>query len=123
MKFAVQVNAHPDTSRAADHAYQFTKAAIAKRHEVIRVFFYFDGVLTGAMPVTAYPERRFDTAAWSQLARDHQLDLVLCVSAAERRGLGCGETFREVAPGFRLGGLGQWVDACLCAERVVVFAR
>ena len=44
MKLGVLVNEGPFTHQASDSAYQFTKAAIEKGHQVLRVFFYYDGV-------------------------------------------------------------------------------
>ena len=41
------VNEGPYTHQASDSAYQFTKAAIEKGHEIFRVFFYHDGVNNG----------------------------------------------------------------------------
>ena len=47
MKFAIQVNEGPYQHQATDSAYQFTKAALDKGHEISRVFFYHDGVNNG----------------------------------------------------------------------------
>lgn len=61
---------------------------------------------------------------WTDLAREHGVDLVLCVSAAQRRGLLAEDGTNEgrIAPGFRVGGLGLWVEACGKADRVLIFA-
>jgi tRNA 2-thiouridine synthesizing protein D len=40
MKFGILVNEGPYQHQASDTAYLFAKAAIAKGHEVFRVFFY-----------------------------------------------------------------------------------
>jgi tRNA 2-thiouridine synthesizing protein D len=47
MKFSILVNEGPYTHEASDTAFQFTKAALAKGHEIFRVFFYHDGVNNG----------------------------------------------------------------------------
>ncbi|WP_455205250.1 DsrE/DsrF/TusD sulfur relay family protein, partial [Kaarinaea lacus] len=52
MKFSVQINEGPYTHEAADSAYQFTKAALEKGHEIFRVFFYHDGVNNGTRYTT-----------------------------------------------------------------------
>ena len=66
---------------------------------------------------------------WSQLAEQAGLDLVVCISAAQRRGLLCldeaarqGKQDDDLAPGFRIAGLGQWLEATLLADRCIVFA-
>ena len=58
MKFGIQVNEGPFTHQASDSAYLFVKAAIEKGHQVMRVFFYYDGVnnankLSAPSPMTA----------------------------------------------------------------------
>ena len=44
MKFGLLVSEGPYTHQASDSAYQFAMAALAKGHEIQRVFFYHDGV-------------------------------------------------------------------------------
>ena len=44
MKLSIQINEGPYQHQASDSAYQFTKAALDKGHEIFRVFFYHDGV-------------------------------------------------------------------------------
>lgn len=114
MRYAIQINTGLGQSPSAHTAYQFIKAALATGHDVIRVFFYHEGIHHG---FGAGGGRESDD--WSALAREHGLDLVLCVSAAERRGLS--PTSATPAEGFRVGGLGQWMEACLRADRVMVF--
>ena len=65
---------------------------------------------------------------WAQLAEQHNLDLVVCVAAAQRRGIvDEGEAKRKgkdatnIAPRFRISGLGQLVEAGIQSDRLVVF--
>ena len=44
MKFNILVCEGPYTHQASDTAYQFVKAALDMGHEIVRVFFYHDGV-------------------------------------------------------------------------------
>ena len=44
MKFGILVNEGPYQHQASDSAYLFCKAALAKGHEIHRVFFYHYGV-------------------------------------------------------------------------------
>jgi tRNA 2-thiouridine synthesizing protein D len=128
MKFAFQVNVSPYQSQAGDTALQFVKATLAKGHEVYRVFFYFDGIYQ-ALRFAAPPEDEKQlTACWSELAKQHNMDLVVCVSAAQRRGLLTDDEARrqlkqdnDLADGFRISGLGQLVEATLIADRFIVF--
>lgn len=128
MKFAVLVNEGPYTHQASDTAYHFTKAALGKGHEVVRVFFYHDGVYNATRLATPPRDDRDVIKRWSALAQQHRLDLVVCVAAAERRGIvDLDEAKRHgldddnIASGFRISGLGQLIEAGIKADRVVVF--
>ena len=128
MKLTIQVNEGPYQHQAADTAYNFTKAAIEKGHEIFRVFFYHDGVNNGTRLTTPPQDDRNVVNRWSELSEQHKLDLVICVAAAQRRGIvDDGEAERNgkdatnIAPGFRISGLGQLVEGGIQSDRLVVF--
>lgn len=124
MKFTLMINGGPYASQGAATAYGFAAAALAQGHEVPCIFFYGDGVynaLSGARPPGDEPQF---LQRWQALAAQYDVNLVVCSAAAERRGvLGSAEEegYAGVAEGFTIGGLGLWVDACLAADRVLVF--
>ncbi|CAL1241426.1 sulfurtransferase complex subunit TusD [Candidatus Methylocalor cossyra] len=118
MDFAIQVNDGPGASCAA-HAYQFIKAAVEEGHRVVRVFFYHEGIYHGFVAADREAGEDLAIPTWSELAQRHGIDLVICGSAAARRGMRPPHCVPN--PGFRVGGLGQWMEACLGAERVLVF--
>lgn len=117
MKFGILVNEGPYQHQAADSAYHFATAALAKGHEIYRVFFYHDGVNTANRLMEPPQDDRNITQRWSRLAAEHSIDLVVCVAAALRRGI----KDEILAPGFRISGLGQLVEAGIQADRLVVF--
>jgi tRNA 2-thiouridine synthesizing protein D len=129
MKFAIQINCSPTVSPGALTAYQFVKTALDMQHEIVRVFFYHEGIYH-AFAQARPPEDEISlTQLWSRMASDYQLDLAVCISAAQRRGLLCadeakrrGKTDRDLAAGFRIAGLGLWVEATLLADRCLVFS-
>lgn len=128
MKLSVQINEGPYTHAASDTAYQFTKAALEKGHEIFRVFFYHDGVNNGTRFTTPPQDDRNLVNLWSELAEKHNLDLVVCVAAAQRRGIvdpdeakRNGKDGDNIAPGFRISGLGQLIEAGIQSDRLVVF--
>ena len=100
MKLAICVNEGPYTHQASDTAYHFTKAALEKGHEVMRVFFYHDGVNNGTRMTVPPQDDRHLQKQWTALAEAHKLDLVVCVAAAQRRG-----DFRRRGPHASGGGL------------------
>ena len=117
MKFGVLVNEGPYQHQSADSAYLFCKAALAKGHEIQRVFFYHDGVNNATRMTEPPQDDRNIVARWSKLAEDHQVDLVVCVAAALWRGI----KDEVLAAGFRIAGLGQLADSGIKADRLVVF--
>ena len=117
MKIGVLVNEGPFTHQASDSAYHFTKAAVAKGHKVLRVFFYHDGVYNATRLTEPPQDDRHIVNRWSALKEQHGVDLVVCVAAALRRGI----KDEVLAPGFRISGLGQLVDAGIKADRTVTF--
>jgi tRNA 2-thiouridine synthesizing protein D len=128
MKFAIQINEGPYQHQASDSAYLFTKAALEKGHEIFRVFFYHDGVNNGTRLTVPPQDDRNVIKRWSELAAQYNLDLVLCIAAAQRRGLldeneakRQGKDAHNIADGFRISGLGQLIEAGIQADRLVVF--
>lgn len=128
MKISVQVNEGPYQHQASDSALQFVKAALEKGHEIFRVFFYHDGVNNGTRYTVPPQDDRNLQESWSALQAEHELDLVVCIAAAQRRGIldeneaqRQGKDGNNIAPGFRISGLGQLVEAGIQSDRLVVF--
>lgn len=128
MKLAVLVNEGPYTHQASDSAYQFVQAALRNGHHVFRVFFYHDGVYNGTRLTMPPQDDRNVVKRWLELAERHNLDLVACVAAAQRRGVldesearRHGKDAHNSAPGFRISGLGQLIEAGIEADRLIVF--
>ncbi|MCK5324438.1 MAG: sulfurtransferase complex subunit TusD [Woeseiaceae bacterium] len=117
MKFGILINEGPFTHQASDSAYRFTVAALAKGHEIYRVFFYNDGVYNGNKLSEPQTDDRNLVSLWSKLGEEHKIDLVVCVAAALRRGI----KDEVLEDGFRISGLGQLVEAGIQADRLVVF--
>ena len=128
MKLGILVNEGPYTHEASDTAYQFARAALERGHEIFRVFFYHDGVNNGTRLTVPPQDDRNIVRRWSELAEKHKVDLVVCIPAAQRRGLmdaseakRNGKDADNIAPGFRISGLGQLIEAGIQADRLVVF--
>ena len=128
MKFAIQVKSAPYQHQASDSAYHFACALLAAGHELVRVFFYHDGVNVATRLATPPGDERNLSALWSRLADQHGTELVVCVAAAQRRGIvdaseqrRHGKDSENLAPGFVISGLGQLIDMALVADRLVEF--
>lgn len=128
MKYAIQVNAGLYASNAGLIAHRFSQAALQEGHQILQVFFYQEGIQYAFRYALPPDDEMNLSTIWSQLAMEHSIDLVVCISAAQRRGLLCeDETRRQgladnhLAEGFRIAGLGQWLEATLKADRCLVF--
>ncbi|MBS4052488.1 MAG: sulfurtransferase complex subunit TusD [Methylomonas sp.] len=128
MKYAIQVNAAPYASNAGLVAHRFILAALRENHRIAQVFFYREGIQHAFRHALPPDDETNLNAMWPQLAREFGIDLVVCISAAQRRGLLCEDEARrqgladnQLADGFRIAGLGQWLEASLKADRCLVF--
>jgi len=128
LKIGVVVSEGPYTHQAADSAYHFVRSALEKGHEVPRVFFYHDGVnVSTRLSIPPQDERNIQKN-WSALAKEHGVDLVVCIAAAQRRGLldeneakRQGKDANNIAEGFRISGLGQLIEMGIQTDRLVMF--
>ncbi len=126
--FALLVLGAPHSTAAEQSAWHFAQAAVATGHKVFRVFFFHDGIQCGNALQLPAPQETAVPVRWQQLARDHHIDLVVCIASAMKRGVTNAEEAERhqlgvgnLAEGFDLSGLGQWVEACILADRVVTF--
>jgi len=127
--FAIVIRGAPYTSQSALSAYRFAQTVLASGHAIHRLFFYEDGVLNASALLVPPQDELHLPAAWQELIKIHEIDAVVCVASAHKRGvLDTDEAQRlgfsqgNVLPGFCIGGLGQLVDATAAADRVVNFA-
>ena len=128
MIFSIVVTGAPYSSQASTSALQFSKSLLKLGHRIHRVFFYADGVHSGSALAAPPQDETNIPADWAALAREHELDLVVCIAAAVRRGvLDQNEARRYEKNGhnlgddFNLSGLGQLVEAGILSDRVVTF--
>jgi len=121
VKFSIQVNEGPYQHQAADTAYQFAKAALAAGHEVFRVFFYHDGVNNATKLAVPPQDDRDIPKLWSELSKEHDLDLVVCIAADVDEAKRQGFEDNNLNEGFRISGLGQLIEAGIESDRLVVF--
>lgn len=127
MKFAIALfsAAHAPSSR---RALQFAQAALAGGHEIVRLFFYKDGVYSAANSVVTPQDEQDIAQQWRAFVSEHQLDGVVCIAAALRRGvLNAEEAARyqrsavNLDAPWALSGLGQLHDAIQDADRLICF--
>lgn len=129
MKFSLLILSAPHSRQASMSALKFAKAAIASGNEIYRVFFYQDAVQNGSLLQSPPQDETDFQREWKSLAEQHDIDLVVCIAAALKRGvLNQTEADRYDQPShnltepFELSGLGQLLEAQLQSDRLITFA-
>ncbi|OLS61827.1 sulfurtransferase complex subunit TusD [Pseudomonas putida] len=127
MKFAIAVFS-PGHAPSSRRALLFAQAALAGGHEIVRLFFYQDGVHSASANVVTPQDENDVPAQWRDFVTTRNLDAVVCIAAALRRGvLNDEEANRYQRPAanlpvpWELSGLGQLHEAAQNADRLVCF--
>ncbi|MCU4677682.1 sulfurtransferase complex subunit TusD [Catenovulum sp. 2E275] len=127
-QFLLFITASAD-SQDSFNAYQFAKHLLeADKNQLKSVFFYGDAVQV-ANQLRTPPSDEFDlTHAWQQLVTEFNLNLIVCSAAAQRRGIldkaeaeYHGHQQFNLATGFTIGGLAEYVTLQAECEKVVQF--
>jgi tRNA 2-thiouridine synthesizing protein D len=96
-------------------ALQFARAALAQQHTFNCIYFHLDSVLLANRYIDM-PTDEFDlNQAWSNFANENNLQLTVCAAAGLRRGI----NEKCLADGFKMGSIGQLVESCDIADRVL----
>lgn len=129
MKFAVHIQAPPYAAQATYTAQRFISAAVEQGHEVPRVFFSNLGTLNGSELAIPPQDELHLIEQWRQLADQHNIELIICVSAALRHGIidtteaeRYEKSHESLANGFTISGLGQLTEAAIESDRLITFA-
>lgn len=128
MIYSLLVQCSPSSHSIVSAALKFTRALIDSEHRVHRIFFYGDAVQL-ASHNTAQPQDQQDLfKEWRELIEKHELDAVVCIAAALKRGIINQEEAQryqltEIAGDpYDLSGLGQLIDACAHSDRLITFS-
>ena len=128
MIYCVLVLASPNSGLTARSAALFAQAVLARGHAIERVFFMDDGCYASCDHRVMPQDEPDAMQLWADLAQEHNLELVVCVSSAIKRGLLDDAQARRydaaaatIHPAFTISGLGQLVDATSKSDRVITF--
>lgn len=130
MKYSLNILASPYSGQSSETAYQFAKAVLTRGHSIYRIFFYGEGVYN-ASHLACVPQDEINKfQRWSELANEFDIDLVVCVASALKRGIldntessRAGLDQHSTTPPFDISGLGQLYDAIACSDRLISFGR
>ena len=128
MKINILVTGGLYDSQSGYSALQFSKAAISDGHSIEQVFFYQAAVSQGSKLSEPLADEFNANESWVQLSQDSNVELVVCISAAERRGIISEEQRIDLAKEcnnlherFTVAGLGALHEASLNSDRTVTF--
>ena len=128
MNYALLVMSSPFSGQGAMTAARFARCVLARGHGISRVFFLDAGTTNGAAAAVFPQDEEDRLQPWVELAQQHKVELILCISSALRYGmLDDTEANRHekssatIHPAFTVSGLGQLVDASAGADRLVTF--
>ncbi|MED5387540.1 MAG: DsrE family protein [Pseudomonadota bacterium] len=118
MRFTLLVNAAADSAAALTALHTARALHDHPEHQLYRLFFYRDAVhLADRHAWRGDGEQACAAQQWQQWLSQTPVDAVVCVGAAQRRGV----VADTVADAFSLAGLGQWADALMSSDRVIQF--
>lgn len=128
MNYSIAIYGGPYSDQSAHSALHFARAVLKREHSIQRVFFYHDGVYNSSALISPPQDEANVPAQWQQLAKEHDIELVVCIAAAVRRGLldekeskRYSKVTHNLADGFTLSGLGQLIDAGMTCDRLITF--
>ena len=126
MSINVLVTGAAFDSEAGLRAWRFCRTALSAGLRVTQVFFYESAVHQSSRLAEPLGDEFNAADAWAQLAAEHDLELVVCVSAAEKRGLlndemaaQLGKEGSNIAAPFAVEGLASFHSASLTSNRTV----
>ncbi|UIP87391.1 sulfurtransferase complex subunit TusD [Pseudomonas phenolilytica] len=127
MKFAIALFSPPHAP-ASRRALRFAEAVLGGGHDIVRLFFYQDGVHSASANIVTAQDELDVAGEWSRFIAAHQLDGVVCIAAGLRRGVLDEQEARRyaraaanLAAGWELSGLGQLHEAAQQADRLICF--
>ena len=126
--FTLLVTSAPYSGQSAYSAYRFAVAAVESTHLIKGIFFYQGGALNGS-ELQLIPSNEFNLhQAWKQLSADHNIPLMVCVSAANKRGItsvqdaeAADQIHHSLSPEFQSVGLGDLAILLADSDRLVQF--
>ena len=123
----------PPQSPLTYTAIDYINKAIAANVKLTGIFFYQDGVLNAAKNLVIPNDEYQINKAWQQLNQQHNIELHVCISACEKRGLSdeiLNNTENNntnqlstsnISEFFTVSGLGELVELTVKSERLVQF--
>lgn len=117
MKTALLITGSPHECQAARSAWHFASALLQGGHTINCLFLQGDAIFLATQPQDGSRTGDSNACNWEQLLSDWALPATVCAGSASERAL----DDHCLRPGWRIGGLGDWVSACQDADRILQF--
>jgi tRNA 2-thiouridine synthesizing protein D len=118
----------PPFHNESEFALSMVKQLIESSHNIPCLFLYGDGVYHAQSQAVALQGQNQSITQWQELIQQNNINAVVCITAALKRGIidnteakRYNKNQTNLALGFELGGLGQWVDAVNNADQHLIF--
>jgi tRNA 2-thiouridine synthesizing protein D len=128
MKYTLKLLSSPTQNTSQQSAYHFAQACLQQGHDITQIFFYGDAVLTANAFISPAQDELNIQTLWQTLSTDFNIPLVVCIAAANRRGILSEQEAKRhnkasynLAQGFELAGLGQFIESAVTTDRTVTF--
>ena len=128
MKYTLIIQSSPSEHQGSDTGLRFARSLLKQNHEIVRLFFYSTGVYSANDAAVAPQDEQNLTSDWQALIQEFNLDAVVCIAAAVRRGVithresqRYGKTHNTLSDSTELSGLGQLISASIESDRVLTF--
>jgi tRNA 2-thiouridine synthesizing protein D len=130
--FLILVHSSNYACQSSRSALKYAESVINNGHDLKAIFFYQEGVCH-ANTLTSIPSDELDTTTgFKQLNADHNIPLLLCVTAADKRGIVDEHYAQEqtheqalphgnVDPAFTVAGLAEMATIAAETDRLVQF--
>ncbi len=125
---AIMVCQHPNSHSSHTLALRYCQTLIQLGHKIDRLFFYHNAVSIGSSLSVYSQDETNINQAWLELIIENNIDAVLCIASALKRGIideneakRYKKDANNLASGFRLAGLGDWIESMNRADQHIVF--
>jgi tRNA 2-thiouridine synthesizing protein D len=126
--FSLLITKPPFDQQDAYSAYRFAMSAVKLKHVINGIFFYQAGVHNSNSFQSGHSDELDLHQAWVTLSTAHNIPLLVCVTAANRRGVINQQdaedhdlTHFNLNPPFTEVGLGDLVELLNISDRVIQF--
>lgn len=114
-RFVLSLHSAPSDHDTTQRLFKFATACLAQGHTIDAIFLYQHGVFHASEHINLATDELAISSLWHQL-HQHNINLMLCVTAAEKRGLNLSSTGV-----FNVAGLAEFAMLASEADKWVQF--